>query len=190
MKSVNLKFLSIATVILLLSLGCRKTPDSNFTLKKYEYSAGDILEFENLSVKYAHCTWEILNSDGNITQSFDEKNPSIVLDILAENGAYILRLTTFNKRKKKESVSEKSFLVKSIKSYLNINNNGAEPGTQKNFLVYVDNQFIGNAIYYSSMSFGQFQTKIPQGQRLVKLVSDSKTHEGLYNFNNSVTIKF
>jgi hypothetical protein len=190
MKTFNLKFLSFIIVVLTLNCGCRKKPESNFTLKKYEYSAGDVLEFENLSINYAYCKWEILNSSGTITQSSEEKYPNIVLNILSENGAYTTRLTTFNKRKKKESISEKSFLIKSIKSYLNINNNGAEPGNQKDFDIYVDNQLIGKSTYYEFIGYGTFQTKIPQGLRLVKLVSETTTHEDLYDFNNSVTIKF
>ncbi len=190
MKSFNLKFLSFIILVLILNYGCKKAPESNFALKKYEYSAGDVLELENLSINYAKCKWEIINSSGTITQSYEEKYPNIVLNILSENGAYTIRLTTFNKRKKKESISEKSFLIKSIKSDLNINNNGAEPGNQKNFDVYVDNQLIGKSTYYEFIGFGIFQTKIPQGLRLVKLVSETTTHEDLYDFNNSVTIKF
>ena len=190
MKIFNLKFLSIIIVLLILNYGCRKAPESNFSLKKYEYSAGDAIEYDNLSINSANCKWEIINSSGTITKSYEEKNPNIVLNILSENGAYTIRLTNFNKRMKKESISEKSFLIKSIKFYLNINNNGAQPGNQKNFYVYVDNQFIGKSTYYTFVGYGTFQKKIPQGLRLVKLVSESTTLENLYNFNNSVTIKF
>lgn len=182
-------------LIALVVFGCAKEPKSDFQLKQYEYAAGDEILYENFSENYKTNKWEILTADGTVKQVVEEVHPNeeihpnIVLDILTENGVYILKLTNYNgKDGKKSSSTEKSFLVKSIKNYLTVN--PTENGDQTHFDVYVDNQFIGSSIYYSFMDCGQFQKKIPAGLRLVKLVSDTETLEGVYDFNSSVNINF
>jgi hypothetical protein len=179
------KYILTLLIIPILIIGCRKTPDAQFSLNQYEYSAGEAIVYDNLSVNYESCQWEIINNNNDTTQTFIEINPNIVTSILSEDGVYRLKLTAFSKKQKKETVSEKTFLMKSTKYKLTINGNGAGPGVQKDFDIYVDNQFVGK-----SMFNGQFQIRIPEGLRIVKLVAPNDTFEELRNFTSSVSITF
>ncbi|MEO9258122.1 MAG: hypothetical protein ABI207_07055 [Crocinitomicaceae bacterium] len=187
MKNQRIKYLHSFTLIMLIFTlilaGCKKEPIAEFSLQKYEYVAGDQIVLQNLSSNLKTCKWEIINSNGDIIYTTEERNPSIILNILAENGNYIIRLTTYSKKEKKQAVSEKEFLIKSVKYYLTINSNGF--GKQKDYKVYVDNQLVGTSFFN-----GVFQTKIPRGVRLVKLVSPSAIHEDVYDFKDFVDIIF
>jgi archaellum component FlaF (FlaF/FlaG flagellin family) len=166
-------------------IGCSKMPDAEFSLNQYEYSAGDAINYNNLSIDHKSSTWEILNSDNEVTQTFEGNHPNIVTSILSPDGAYTLKLSAYSKKQKKVNVTEKTFLVKSTKYNLTINANGAGPGVQKDFTVYVDNQLIGKSKFN-----GVFQVKIPEGQRIVKLLAPDETYEKVHEFSSSVSITF
>lgn len=171
----------------LLSIGlvsCKKKPKADFLLKRYEYVAGDAIEYENYSEDYHTCKWEIMNSDSTILQEFEGVHPNLITGILSANGSYILRLKALSKKDKKMTISDRIFLIKTPeKNYLTINGSGQ--GDHDDYDVYVDNQFIGSSEYN-----GVFQRQIPEGYRIVKLVSNDETLENIYNFYYSVYITF
>ncbi len=100
---------------------------------------------------------------------------------------YNLKLTTT--KGKKSSIDEKPFLLKTDRQYLNVNCNGPT-GDQDYFSVYVDGQYIGKSTKYGSQNYGFFQVKIPEGKRIIKLVSSTEVYEQMHDVYNSVTISF
>ena len=87
-------------LLLLLSLilfGCFK-PDSDFNLKKYEYSQGDALVYENLSQYNKNSKWEIVNMNGEVVQVFKGTNPNLVTGINLPDGVYTLKLMSYRWR--------------------------------------------------------------------------------------------
>ncbi|MFK7785218.1 MAG: hypothetical protein AB8B56_08880 [Crocinitomicaceae bacterium] len=172
-------------LILFLTVGCKKQPTSEFKLIKYEYSQGEAIEYENYSIDDESSKWEIINLDGNVSQEFEGAHPTMITNILYPDGIYTIRLTTYSKKEKKQSTVEKQILLKSVKKYLTINSNGAGPGTELEYSIYVDNQLIGNS-YFN----GTFQESIPVGLHLIKLESANKLHEAVYDVQESVSITF
>lgn len=163
--------------------GCFK-PESEFNLKKYEYAQGEALVYENLSQNNKNSQWEILDNNGDVMQYFDGANPNLVTGITLPDGVYTIKLTSYRKKEKRGSVIEKEFLLKSCKHSLRINNY-PNSSMEKEYAIYVDNQLIGQSNYA-----GVFSAEIPEGLRLVKLVSPTQTKEGLYDMNKTVSISF
>lgn len=161
----SFKILSIAIILYSVS-GCKK-PDSNYVLNQFEYSAGDMLLVENLSINNKETKWEVISPENEIIQTSELKNPSIILGMMNPDGYYTLRLTSYSRKEKRSSVEEKPFMIKSLRAYLTINQNGN--GDHTDFLVYVDNQLIGESNFN-----GSFQAKIPLGYRIVKLVAGNE----------------
>lgn len=168
---------------LTLFTSCKKKPTAEFSLSKYEYQAGDAIEFNNISKNFHSSIWEIINDNGVTIDSIEGNYPNIITPILAKDNVYTLRLTAFSKREKKSSTTEKTFLIKSQRNYLNINTSGG--GNHDDYKVYVDNQFIGEAGYS-----GAFQAKIPIGLRIVKLVAPSDSITTMRDFNSNVNLSF
>lgn len=158
----SLKVLSIFLIVFTV-FGCKK-PESNYILNQYEYSAGDMLLVENLSINTKETKWEVIASDDEVIQTSEVKNPSLVLGIMIPDGYYTLKLTSSSRKEKRSSVDEKPFLVKTLRATLTINPSGG--GDHNDYLVFVDNQLIGESGYS-----GSFQAKIPLGNRIVKLVA-------------------
>lgn len=171
-------------IVVSSSTGCKK-PDSNFILHKFDYSAGDMLLVENLSKNDKQTNWEIVSPDEEILQTSDDVNPSFILGIMDPDGYYTLRLTSYSRKEKHRSVEEKPFMIKSLRTYLTVNQNGN--GDHDDYSVYIDNQLIGKSNYN-----GTFQAKIPLGIRIVKLVAetDVKTETIVFNENDSEYISF
>jgi hypothetical protein len=156
-------------------------------LNQYEYGAGDAIEYENLATNYDSCYWQILNSDFDVLESYEGSHPTIVTGILLSNSSYILRQCLVNK-KDEITYTEKSFLIKSDRQKLVINMQSGAQGEQDDYVVYVDNQYIGDSGYQ-----GIFNKKIPLGWRIVKLVAANETYEALHEFDGqslSVNIEF
>ncbi len=177
--------LVVVTSILALS-SCRKKPDAHFILSQYEYSAGDMIQYENLSTDFETCEWSIIGPDGStVDTTVTGRHPNIVLGILSEDGAYSLKLRAMSKKEKKITEVEKLFLVKSTRGYLNINVNGS--GDHDDYSVYVDGQYIGEALFN-----GAFQKQIPIGTRLVEIVDGSVTQTEVVEIdeNNWVYLYF
>lgn len=164
--------------------GCWK-PDSEFNLKKHEYAQGEALIYENLSQNDKNSKWEILNENGAVVQSFEGANPNIVTGITLPDGVYTIKLTSYRKKEKRGSIIDKQFLLKSFKHSLRINNNNSSSKKEKDFAIYVDNQLIGQ-----SNTSGAFAADIPEGLRIVKLVSPSQTKVESYNMNKTINITF
>ena len=176
-----LAFLVCAT----LFTSCRKQPTAEFSLKQYEYQAGDAIVFDNISIDYKSCKWEIINDNRVTVSTIEGNHPNIVTDIMAEDGVYTLRLTAYSKKEKKSAVTERTFLIKSVRNYLTINQSGG--GNHDDYTVYVDGQLIGE-----SFSNGAFQAKIPVGLRIVKLVAayNAETVTSLRDLNSDVSMSF
>jgi hypothetical protein len=177
------KILSIALVLYSIS-GCKK-PESNYILNKYEYSAGDMLLVENLSINSKETKWEVISPENEIIQTSELKNPSLILGIMNPDGYYTLKLTSYSRKEKRSSVQEKPFMIKSLRTYLTINTNGS--GDYTDYLVYIDNQLIGKSNYN-----GLFQKQIPLGYRIVKLVAGNveKIESIVFKENEWVYINF
>ena len=182
-----MKAFCLIIFIFILVSSCQKKFKANYTLNKYEYAAGDMIEYSNLTLKAKEYKWEIIDSEGNVDTTFLGTNPVIVSRILSSNGVYNLKLTAT--KGKKSSIDEKPFLLKTDKQYLNVNCNGPT-GDQDYFSVYVDGQYIGKSTKYSSQNYGFFQVKIPEGKRIIKLVSSTEIYEQMHDVYNSVTISF
>lgn len=165
MKRNYLRIVSIA-IILYSFPGCKK-PDSSYLLSKFEYSAGDMLLVENLSINSEETKWEVISPENKIIQTSELKNPSIILGIMYPDGYYTLKLTSYSRKEKRTSVEEKPFMIKSLRENLTVNQGGN--GEHEDYLVYVDNQFIGESNFN-----GSFQAKIPLGYRIVKLVAGNE----------------
>jgi len=167
--------LSVISIFSLIS--CKKQPTSDFMLKQYEYSAGDMIEYENFSTDFDSCCWQIVDEEDNILRTFGGAHPNIVTSIISPDGYFKLRLTTFSKKEKKKSVIEKGFLMKTYsKNILTVNSNGI--GDHEDYDVFVDNQYVGQP-YYN----GSFQVAIPIGIHIVKLVAGYETKVETFNFN-------
>jgi hypothetical protein len=186
MKSLHTFFLQAATIVLVIALSsCQKKPHSEFALNQYEYAAGDAVDYDNFSMNDEISEWKIVNSQSEIVDTFSGKYANIVIGILNPDGVYTLRLNSFKKNMKKLSVTEKDFLVKCDRSYLNVNVSSS--GNYDDYDVYVDNQYVGSPAY----SNGIFQVKIPIGHRLVKLVAGETIEEhSLYFDGTSINLYF
>ncbi|PWH86610.1 hypothetical protein [Brumimicrobium oceani] len=167
----------------LFLFACLK-PKSEFNLKKYEYAQGEALIYENLSKNNKNSKWTILNNAGDELQYFEGANPNIVTGITLPDGVYTVRLNSHRNKNRASSTVEKDFLLKSYKHSLRINNY-PNSTMEKEYAIYVDNQLIGQSNYA-----GSFSAKIPEGLRLVKLVSATQTQEGLYDMIENVSISF
>jgi hypothetical protein len=178
-------------VILIFSafiiIGCKK-PKPEFALKKFEYSAGDIIEYENHSENQKNCLWEIFNQNGDSISAFIGNYPTIKLGLLLSDGIYSIQLSAHKKNENRKQVSEKkSFFVKTIRSGLTINPNGASSSQQKNYAVYVDGEFIGEGKYsFSNSQSGRFYSELPVGIRHVKLIAPNKVKEETIIISSSV----
>lgn len=175
----------ISFIFIFVSVTSCKKSESNYILHKYEYSAGEMLEVENLSINNKEIKWEVISPQNEIIQTSSLKNPSLVLGIMNDDGNYILRLTSYSGSQKKGSVDEKPFLIKTMRTYLTVNQNGN--GDHTDYRVYVDNQYVGKSSFN-----GSFQVKIPLGVRIVKLVAanDEKIQTMLFKENNWEYIYF
>jgi len=162
---VSFKIFNLALILYAVS-SCKK-PESNFILNKFEYSAGDMLMVENLSINNKEIKWEVISAENEVIQTSELKNPSLILGIMNPDGYYTLKLTSYSRHNKKSSFDEKPFLIKSLRVHLTINQSGN--GDHNDYLVYIDNQLIGKSNYN-----GSFQAKIPLGYRIVKLVAEDE----------------
>lgn len=160
----GLKKLSVLLMILFV-FGCKKA-ESNYIMNQYEYSAGDMLLVENYSINSDGTKWEVISPENEVIQTSEVTNPNLVIGIMDPDGLYNLKLTSSSQKGKSSSVDEKPFLVKTVRAYLTINKSGN--GDHKDYLVYIDNQLIGESIFN-----GAFQAKIPLGNRIVKLVAEN-----------------
>ena len=145
-------------------------------MNQYEYGAGEALKYENLSMNYDSCIWEMIEPNGEIVKTFRGNHPNLVSGILFSDGIHNLRLNVF--RKKEKFTSEKPFLIKSERIYLKVNAYSGSQGEQDDYDVYVDGQFVG-----SSTIYGTFSKKIPVGLRYVQLIAPTETLEGVYYFD-------
>lgn len=161
---ISLKILSLIFIVYSVA-GCKK-PESNYILNQYEYSAGDMLLVENLSINNKETKWEVVSPNNEVIQTSGLKHPSLILGIMYPDGQYTLKLTSYTREQKKRSIDAKPFMIKSLKTYLTINQSGN--GDYTDYLVYVDNQLIGESNFN-----GSFQAKIPLGHRIVKLVAEN-----------------
>lgn len=179
----TLKILIIAIGLFSVT-GCKK-PESNFRLNKYEYAAGEMLLLENLSINAKETTWEIISPENEIIETSNQKNPSLILGIMIPDGFYTLKLTSFAKNEKRSSVDEKPFAIKTVRTYLTINQSGN--GDHTNYTVYIDNQLIGESNFD-----GSFQAQIPLGYRIVRLVdgNEEKTESIVFKENTWEYLNF
>jgi hypothetical protein len=69
-------------VLLLLTVGCKKQPTSDFKLIKYEYSQGEVIEYENYSIDDESSKWEIIDLDDNVSKEFEGEHPTIITEIV------------------------------------------------------------------------------------------------------------
>jgi hypothetical protein len=176
----NIKIIVGFFIVIFIVTACKKNdPIASFRLNKYEYSAGDMISYENFSENFESLKWEILTEKGNVDTTFEGSNPNIILNILSSDGQYTIKLTA--KGKKTVSRDEKTILVKSVKSYLNVNIQFT--GDHEEYKVYVDKQFVGEAWFN-----GEFQVEIPIGNRLVEIISDTETYSETHEFEESSSV--
>lgn len=154
---------SALTLTLLLSR-CKK-PDAQFSMDRSEYSAGEQLEIANLSVNAKSQNWEVTGSDGAVWLRSDEKHPNLVLPLMMEDGPCSVTLTAKNTEKRQEATT-RNFLVKTVRGYVRV----IGANSNKNFMVYADNQYIGTSQYYTSSS-EVVQVQLPIGLRFLKIVN-------------------
>jgi hypothetical protein len=181
MRKNNFSKIILFGLINLIFVACKK-PQAEFNLKKYEYAAGDIIIYENLSTNYKSAKWRIFGDE--IDNLYIGRNPNLLINILSPDGVYKLKLTVSNNNK--ESSSEKKFLVKCKRGLLKINTSGSNFNSQKAYHVYIDDQYVGEATNYS------WQNQIPEGIRIITLNSSSKTLTKVVEIKNgsSVSILF
>ncbi len=173
----NRLFLLSAFLFSVVLIGCKKNkPTAEFSMSQYEYGAGDALMYENLSTNYDSCVWQLIGPDGKTAATFHENYPNLVTGILSPDGIHKLRLNVY--RKKETLTSEKDFLIKSDRIYLQVNAYSGSQGDQDEYDVYVDGQYAGSANNY-----GAYSKKIPVGRRYVKLIAPTETIEGVYYFD-------
>jgi hypothetical protein len=160
-------FIPFIALLFILPTSCKK-PEANFKLNKNEYAAGEMIDYTNFVQDNKNYKWEIFSAE-NPTIEVAGKNPVLKTDLMFQDGLCTLRLTTYNFSENKKVTQEEYFLTKTNRGSLRINNsNNSAPYIQK-YDVYVDNQYIGKASYYS------FFAKIPIGLRLITLKSPNKT---------------
>ncbi|MGM0479836.1 MAG: hypothetical protein ACQERC_11485 [Bacteroidota bacterium] len=181
MKFIYFNSLKIASLIFIVYsvVGCKK-PESNYILNKYEYSAGEMLLVENLSINDKETRWEVVSPDNEVIQTSEEKNPSLILGILNPDGQYTLKLTSYSRKEKKSSIDEKPFLIKTVRAKLIVNNFG--DGDYTDFSVFIDNQLIGTSKYN-----GQFKANLPVGSRIVRLVAEGNEFNETIVFEENQT---
>ncbi len=186
---IGLLFTIILSAFIFLS--CKK-PRAEFQLKKLNYAAGDMLEYENYSSNQYTCMWQILDVNEKLVAEYEGNYPAIRLSILLDDGLYYLKLTAKKKNENRIDISEKKqFVVTTTKYTMTINPNGAGSNGQTNYKVFVDGEMIGEGKPSNVNSFnGRFQEKIPMGVRHIRLVNSTKTKEETRNVNNSFSIIF
>jgi archaellum component FlaF (FlaF/FlaG flagellin family) len=170
---------------------CKK-PKAEFQLKKLNYAAGDMLEYENYSSNQYTCVWHILDVDYKVVAEYDGNYPAIRLSVLLKDGMYYLRLTAMNKKENKVAISEsKPFIVNSTKYTMTINPNGAGSNGQSSYQVFVDGEFIGEGKPTNwNTSNGRFSANIPVGIRHIRLVSPTKVKNEVRNVTMQFSIVF
>lgn len=179
----------LMTVSLLSS--CKK-PRAEFQLKRINYSAGDMLDYENYSSNQYTCTWQVLNDKNDVLSEYEGNYPVIRLSVLIPDGLYSLRLIALNKNENKSDLSEsKQFLVSTERRSMTINQGGAGHSGQKSYDVFVDGELIGQGKPSSVNSMnGRFQANIPMGVRHIRLVSATKNKQEVVNVTQSFSIFF
>jgi len=178
-------YVALSGAFVLLFLFACKKPEASFDLMKYEYSAGDLLEIDNESLRGKVFQWDIVSESGVLVQSAKEKNPLIYLDLMLANGMYSLRLVARSKNGNRATIDEKSFKVKTNRGSLQVISQNA---ADNEYEVYVDNQLIGKSQSYP----GTFLASIPVGLRTIKVVNSNKvvTESATFTTNGLVTVNF
>ncbi|MFN5984774.1 MAG: hypothetical protein ACK476_14610 [Fluviicola sp.] len=85
-----MKTFSQLIFLIILVTSCQKKFKANYTLNKYEYAAGDMIEYSNLTLKAKEYKWEIIDSEGKVDTTFLGTNPVIVSRILSNNLSSII----------------------------------------------------------------------------------------------------
>lgn len=177
----------------LLFLSCKK-PKAEFQLKKLNYAAGDMLEYENFSSNQYTCTWQVLDVIDKVVTEYEGNYPAIRLSVLLDDGLYKMKLLAKNKRENRVAISEtKNFVVNSVKHTMTVNPNGAGSNGQNSYKVYVDGELVGEGkpSNFNSTN-GRFTVKLPVGVRHIRLVSNNgnKVKDEIRNITSSFTIIF
>lgn len=160
-----MKIKLIVPFIFLIGLiyGCNKITHSDFELNKYEYAAGESLDYTNLKPK-KNQVWTLSDQNNVAVDTFVGKYPQIVLPLLMPDGVYQLTVYDNDKELRREIGNEKTFLIKSERSQLKIKRSGSG---NKAFEVTMDNQEIGKSTY-----LGELIVNIPKGLRFIRIVSN------------------
>jgi len=165
-----------AFLLFVIMIGCQKKTKSYFKLNKTEYSAGDKLDFTNMSPS-KNQIWEVTNQNGSVISKIQEKQPQIPLSLLISNGPYSLNLYDNEKDYNYDIKSSKSFVIKTKRGHLDIISYDPE---YYNFDVFCDDETIG-----SSNNYGGFQIELPVGSRYIKVKSGNKEKIELIELNST-----
>ena len=151
--------LFIVGITSVVFIGCRKKTKGQFEVNKYEYAAGEMLDFTNLKPKKKQF-WSITNESGDQIDTIPGAYPQFVLSPVLPDGLYHLNLFD-NKTEFINNVKTfRPFVVKTIRSPLKIS---ASSSSKKEYTVHIDGVNVG------STTNGSLVLKLPIGVHFVKI---------------------